>query len=79
MILLVSFLYHFKSTHFKQCDIYMKQLINEYESNTLPIWGHTNTLTTYSLADSKGKNKNEHIPTTRQISHCYSGLGKRLN
>lgn len=58
----------------------MEQSINKYESNTLPIWGHTNTISTDTLAESKGKTKKEHIhvPTTRQISHCYSGIGKPI-
>lgn len=56
----------------------MEQSINEYESNTLPIRGHTNTITADTLADSKGKTKKEHIPTTRQISHRYSGIGKPI-
>lgn len=56
----------------------MEQSINEYERNTLPIRGHTNTITTDTLADSKGKTKKEHIPTTRQISHRYYGLGKPI-
>lgn len=56
----------------------MEQSINEYESDILPIRGHTNTLTTDTLAESKGKIKKEHITTTQQISHRYSGLGEPI-